>query len=138
MGCILDACEELEEREREQREEFKRTGFKPDCRRCYSHVYLLDKSMNQKCSWDRKPDNCGRYQELSTKDISDRMEEISEKITSLRENLMFLEEMEKEHKAKVAAAYFGICYDEDKTEPDEDDDEDSLDENDFQLPKKMR
>lgn len=152
MGCILDACEELEEERRRKHEEYVRTGFQPDCRRCHFYNYGKD-NRSKKCRFDKNPDHCGDYRELEHRYVLDRMEEISEIISILRVDLHFLEAMDDEYETKknqpsendrkFAADYFGIPYPEKECEPDSDEEDDEVDideleKTSFELPKKMR
>ena len=149
MGCILDDCEELEKKRREKHEEYVRTGFQPDCRRCHSHNYGTD-NRHKKCRFDKNPDHCGDYRELEHRYVLERMKNISEVISTLRADLHFLEVMDEEHQMKepsdndrkFVSEYFGVQYTEEEPDSDEkedeEDDEDSVEEDFFQLPKKMR
>lgn len=144
MGCILDDCEELEEKRRKKHEEYVRTGFQPDCRRCFSHNY--DGPDYKVCNFDHNPEHCGSYNEMNNKEVLDRAANIAEKISRLRANLHFLELMDEEHQMKepsdndrkFVSEYFGVPYTEEEADSDEEDDEDSVEEDSFQLPKKMR
>lgn len=144
MGCILDDCEELEEKRRKKHEEYVRTGFQPDCRRCFSHNY--DGPDYKFCNFDHNPEHCGSYNEMNNKEVLDRAANIAKKISRLRANLHFLEVMDEEYQMKepsdndrkFVSEYFGVPYTEEEADSDEEDDEDSVEEDSFRLPKKMR